>query len=159
MHNIDKIMTMLDSRNSKTTQERGIKLASRIKSINVFILPGNPGASINVWENCAKVLCTKKDSELIPYSTRLLEWLEDINWPGSLIILQRLKGMSASEQFVSAVNDCVFRAKSCYEHNWLDYLSELLQNEELKARVSDGTLSVLLAHYKNWGASEGSLQE
>ena len=34
---------------------------------------------------------------------------------------------------------------------WLDYLSELLDNEELKAILPKPTIEKLKKHYKNWG--------
>ena len=34
---------------------------------------------------------------------------------------------------------------------WLDYLSELLDNEELKAELPKPIIEKLQKHYKNWG--------
>ena len=34
---------------------------------------------------------------------------------------------------------------------WLDYLSELLDNGELKSELSESIIEKLQKHYKNWG--------
>ena len=153
MYSIDQIMDMLDSNNPVSIQEKAVKLAQEIKSINVFLQPANPGNTKNVWENCAKVLASKEDELLLPYTINLLEWLQDLNWPGALIILERLKNFTASEIFIFSVESCVKRAKACNDQIWLDYLSELLDNENLKVKISGDTLDELKKHYNNWGAS------
>lgn len=34
---------------------------------------------------------------------------------------------------------------------WLDYLSELLDNQELKQLLPNKTLEIMQKHYHNWG--------
>lgn len=151
MYSIDQIMDMLDSGNPIAVQKKGIKLGKRIQSINVFLQPANPGHIKNVWENCARILASKDDETLLPYTTQLLEWLQDLNWPGALIVLDRLKKFAVSDRFVFSVKECVKMAASCNDQIWLDYLSELLDNEPLKAKLSDEILTILKKHYQNWG--------
>jgi hypothetical protein len=151
MYDIDKIMDMLDSGNPVEIQEQGIELGKRIHSINVFLQPENPGHKKNVWRNCAKILASKEDELLITYTKYLLEWLQDLNWPGSLEIMERLKSINANGNFVLGVNETVDRATRCNEQIWLDYLSELLDNESLKSKLSEKTIVVLQKHYHNWG--------
>lgn len=43
------------------------------------------------WENCAIILANLDDKLLIKYIHELLEWIQDLSWPGALIILERLK--------------------------------------------------------------------
>ena len=108
MHSIDKIIEMLDEENSQKIQEKGIKLGKKIKNINVFILNANFG----VWENCAKILASKTDEELSPYLLNLLIWIQDLNWPGAMIILERMKKFEEDITFLSAcVRDIVKIAK------------------------------------------------
>ena len=149
MYDIDKIMEMLDWNNSSEIQNRGVELAKNVKSINVFLQPLHPGCNKNVWENCAKILASKDDKTLLPYTDQMLEWLQDLNWPGALIILRRLKNFSASDEFVFAVEECVKMAVACDEQIWLDYLSELLDNEPLKAKLPDEILTILKKHYQS----------
>ena len=92
MLDIDYIMDLLQWDRSSEEQERGIELAKRIRYINVFLQPGFP-AGKSTWDNCAKVLSMKTNAELEPYMIELMEWIQDMNWPGAFCILERLKAM------------------------------------------------------------------
>lgn len=91
--NIDYIINLLNWECSSQDQEKGIKLGKKVKCINAFVMPSKP-LSKEVWENCAKILSSKSDEELSDYLFELLEWLQDLNWPGALIIAERLKKYS-----------------------------------------------------------------
>lgn len=99
MFDIDEIMDMIDWNKDIKTQKKGIELAKNIETINAFILPLHPGYNKNVWENCAKVLVDKTDKILNPYLIRILEWIEDLNRPGALIIVDRLKNFMIQKCF------------------------------------------------------------
>ena len=68
-----------------------------MKSINVFLQPTDKYHNQNVWENCAAILAKRSDEELSYYLVELLEWLQDLNWPGALVILDRLKAFSGEK--------------------------------------------------------------
>ena len=146
MYNIDEIMNMLDWNNSIEIQQKGIELAKLIKSINIFILPMHPGCNKNVWENCAQILVDKSDEVLNPYLTNLLEWIEDLNWPGALIIMERLKNFSETEMLTFAVEESTKIASATDNHIWLKNLSALLNNEKLKANLPIDILEILEKH-------------
>lgn len=154
MNDIDKIMNMLDWNNSDEVQEKGIELAEHINSINVFLQPANPGINKNVWENCAKILARRSDNDLQPYLFHLLLWLEDINWPGAFIIIDRLKNFSG-ELLIDVFSHAVNLAKmDWYSEMWLDYLSGLLDNKELRVLLAPDVLDLLCEHYNIfWGNS------
>ena len=38
-----------------------------------------------------KIIYNFTDEKIKPYLYQLLEWLQDLNWPGALIIAERLK--------------------------------------------------------------------
>lgn len=152
MCNIDEIMDMLDGNNSEAIQQKGIELAKNIKNINVFLQPAYLGKL--VWENCAKILADRSDMDLQPYLPQLLEWLQDLTWPGTLIILERLKIYDEMEMLVFNVECCVKKAVAC--GTWedlllLDHISELLDNEKLKAALPRKISEILQKHYHNWG--------
>lgn len=152
MVNIDYIMELLDWNNSNEEQLYGIKLAQEVKCINAFLQPGIPYGK-SVWDNCAKILCEKSDIVLAPYLGDLLEWLQDLNWPGALIILDRLKIFSG-EKLKRPFIDLVTYATNLNNEEglmWLDNLSELLDNEELKEELPKPIVEKLQKHYKNWG--------
>lgn len=149
MCNIDEIMDMLDWNNSIEVQQKGLFLAKDIKSINVFILPMHPECNKNVWENCAKILADKTDTMLNPYLTELLRWLEDLNWPGALIVMERLKLFVETELLGFSLRESVKIANAINHDMWLKNLSELLDNETLKKNITAETLSILKSYYRN----------
>lgn len=149
---IDNIMYMLDWNNDKSIQKEGILLANKIDDISIFIQPDKFGNKV-VWENCAKILSQKGDEQLEPYLFKLLEWLQDINWPGSIIILNRLKcykGKSLAICLEQVINK-VINSQSENDLMWLDYLSELLDNNDLVTDLSKKFFVILKRHYHNWG--------
>lgn len=148
MQDINKIYNMLNWENPSEIQLEGIRLAKRISDLSLLI---QPPAVPSVWEHCANILFEKSDVELEPYLDSLLEWLQDLNWPGALVVLERLKRFNVCEIFVFSLNECAKRAEACNDQFWLDNLSELLDNELLKAKLPEGTLVVLENHYHNLG--------
>ena len=124
--NIDEIMDMLDWNNSVNIQEHGRYLAKDIKCINVFLQPGHLEHNKNVWSNCAMILAEKSNEELSPYLFQLLEWLQDMNWPGAECILARLKKFNYREyDFDFAIESCIKKAKCLEDELWLAALLEL----------------------------------
>ena len=125
MYNIDDIMDMLDWNRSKEEQEKGLKLARTIKSINVFIQPLDSKHNKNVWENCAKVLSERSDEELKPYIISLLEWLQDMNWPGAFTIFERLKNYIDKNVFDWSYRVVMNKALKLDDEIWKENLIEL----------------------------------
>lgn len=150
---IDYIMDLIDWNQSLNDQEKGIRLAKDIETINAFIQPCNKKHNKNVWENCAKILSDKTDEELSPYLVELLHWIQDLNWPGALIILDRLKIFSGKRLKRPFLDQVTYAIDLNDEEGlmWLDCLSELLDNEELKAELPKPIAEKLEKHYKNHG--------
>ena len=98
---------------------------------------------ILLWENCAKVLYKKSDEVLAPYLSALLEWLEDLTWPGAVIILERLKKYRDMEKLVFALKECVTRAYITEEKMWLVHMSELLSYEQLVKKLPEVVVKIL----------------
>lgn len=82
MKRIEYLLNLLDWNNSRAEQDKGIKLAKEEKDIRPFLQPGSQEHNKNVWDNCAVILSERSDEELSPYLIELLEWLQDMNWPG-----------------------------------------------------------------------------
>lgn len=130
---------MLNFESPPETQFEGIRLAREIDDLSLLIMPPAPPS---VWECCAEILCEKSDSDLEPYLTRMLEWLDDLNWPGALTIFDRLKifsGDKLKEPFVK----CVISAAESDNTRWMYWLSGLLDNEALKLELPQEMFAIL----------------
>ena len=137
MNKIDEIYSMLDWNKPLYIQEIGRELAIYSNNISDFLQPITPKYNKNIWENCAKVLSEKTNDILEPYLKELLEWLQDINWPGALVILERLKVFSGSKLKKPFLDSLTIATNIKNEEGvmWVYYLSKLLENEELKSEL------------------------
>lgn len=118
MINIDYIMSLIDWNKSINEQVDGIKMAKDVENINVFLQPCNKNYNKNVWENCAKILSKRTDDELSPYLVELLEWLQDLNWPGAFCILDRLQKYVDDHSYNLAFNTCLKYAQALEDDVW-----------------------------------------
>lgn len=118
-------MDLLDWNNSIEKQEQGVQLAKDVKCINVFLQPGNCYYGKNVWDNCAKILSERSNEELSPYLIELMEWLQDMNWPGAFCILNRLKGMVNEPLFQYSYTICLKYAQALDDEVWESNLKML----------------------------------
>lgn len=129
MVDILEILDMIDWSMPAETQLKGISLASNSKDIFPFIQPLTPKHNKNVWKNCAVIISQKSDEEIKPYLVELLEWLQDMNWPGALCILDRLRKFSDNNTIFEAINTCIQKAKENRDDVWNSNLHLLLNNE------------------------------
>ena len=85
----------LSNEENENKAQKGIEAAKQIQNLFPFMQPivVPPEKSKSVWEPCAKVVAMRSDEELRPFIFKLLEWIEDPNWPGALIIYERLTQM------------------------------------------------------------------
>lgn len=147
MVNIQDIYKMLNWKSSPETQSEGMNLARKVNDLSLLI---QPHAEPSVWERCAEVLSEKSDDILEPYLYSLLDWLYDLNWPGALTILERLKvfsGKKLKKPFIAYYSMCVSNLNNEYGETQLEYLSELLDNEELKEELPNEIVEDLKKYY------------
>lgn len=123
---IDIIMKMLDWNMPLEIQRDGIALASNIDTVTPFIQPLTLEHNKNVWENCALIITEKTDEKLRPYLVHLLEWIQDMNWPGASCVLNRLEVYADKDSLESAVCICIEKAKKCNDEVWMCNLNSLL---------------------------------
>ena len=128
MVDITYIMDMLDWHMPPEIQSQGIYLAKSIKTITPFVQPLSPKHNKNVWENCAIIIAEKNDEELKPHVLQLLEWLQDMNWPGAFRILDRLQKYSDNNFIYNAINICIQKAQSNNDEAWESNLNLLRQS-------------------------------
>ncbi|CAM3054870.1 DUF5071 domain-containing protein [Hathewaya histolytica] len=89
-----------------------------------------PGSK-EYWQNAAKVLFKlgyPKIREVIP---GLLRWLQDINWPGSNIVMEVL-GTIPKHVFIPYLEDAVIESLSEDDDIWIEGLSYFLEQFDLK---------------------------
>lgn len=129
MMDATEIMDMLDWRMPLEIQSKGISLAKNMKTIIPFIQPLTPKHNKNVWENCAVIIAEKSDQKLASHLIELLEWLQDMNWPGAFCILDRLKKYADTTALCSAINVCIEKARGCNDKSWEKNLYLLLKKD------------------------------
>ena len=117
----------MDWNNSIEDQKKGVELARNIKCLNAFLQPGAPYGK-SVWENCAKVLAERTNKELVSCLHGMLEWLQDMNWPGAFCILERLKSLKKFPEFQCWYDTCMKCAKALEDEAWISNL-EMLKEE------------------------------
>ena len=127
MANFIEVMNMLDWNQSSQIQFEGRNLAKNFSTIAPFIQPLTPEHNKNVWENCARIISDRSDEELKKYLVELLEWLQDLNWPGALCILNRLQRYSDADLIYKAIYTCIEKAKEYNDETWAYNLYMLLQ--------------------------------
>lgn len=125
MVNIDYILELFDWENSTEEQERGVVLARDIRCTSVFLQPGIPYGK-RVWDNCARALAERDDEILRPYLIPLLEWIQDMNWPGAYCILRRLQQFKDFNSLSIYVDICKEKAKLLGDDIWEDNLNVLM---------------------------------
>ena len=130
---IDTLYEMLDERKPIEVQEEAIREARKIKSLSVLMQPVEYKLS---WKNCAKVICEKTDEELNKYTCEMLEWLQDINWPGAFLIMERLEKMEP-QFLVHAVGYQVKQALLLKDNEWLGWMSYLIKNKKFYDALSE----------------------
>ena len=128
MIGITEILDMIDWSMPAETQSKGISLASKFENIVPFIQPLTPKHNKNVWENCAVIISQKSNEEIKPYLVELLEWLQDMNWPGAFCILDRLRKYSDNNTILEAINTCIEKAKENGDDIWNSNLHLLFDN-------------------------------
>ena len=127
MKNIMEIMDMLDWHMPEEIQFKGKDLAKKMDEIIPFIQPLTSRHNKNVWENCAIIIAEKSDEKLKPHLVKLLEWLQDMNWPGAFCILDRLQRYSDNDSIANAIYICIEKSNECNDEIWKCKLSLLLQ--------------------------------
>ena len=125
MGNIDRIMDLLDWNRSAEDQALGIELAKDVQFLHAFLQPCMKKYNKNVWDNCAKILAMRPDEELEQCLPDLLEWLQDLNWPGAIWILERLQAYRDTKTLDTHISIALQQADRSGDEVWRDNLLEL----------------------------------
>lgn len=149
MKQIEEIMKKIDWNSSSEDKNKGIKLAKKVKNLDFFMQPCSEHYNKNVWEGCAIIISNRNDEELKPYIEKMLDWLQDMNWPGYKIIFDRMCNMKANI-LIEEYNKCVEKALKNKDYNWLTYLAGLLKNKELHNIIDKGQRNILEKYYDKY---------
>lgn len=85
----------------------------------------------STWENKARIIANQSDEILEHYAAGILNWLQDLNWPGSMLLFERLKKVRPG-RLDRAIDECIeFAENVCRDEEWADFLREL-QSERIK---------------------------
>lgn len=122
MNYLFEILEKLKKHNYKTLKE-----FDDIEELYIFIQPNYPEYNKNIWDECANILYKKSDEELVPYLIPLFEWLQDLTWPGSQRIFERLSKINNNE-----LNNCLmyslikanFYKDNIWKNNLLEFAKE-----------------------------------
>ena len=139
-YSIDELynLFMWDNQLSNVENENkaqiGIEAAKQIKNLFPFMQPiiVPPEESKMVWEPCAKVVAMRSDKELEPFMFMLLEWIQDLNWPGAMIIYNRLAQIPYNT-IEFAFKHSRIKAEQTNDSCWLDVLDDLYEDIMKKA--------------------------
>ena len=115
---IEHVFRLIDWHMPAEIQSKGISLARSIETIIPFIQPLTPKHNKSIWENCAVIISEKSDEKIKLHLAELLEWLQDMNWPGAFCILDRLKSYADNKSILSSISICLQRAKDCNNEIW-----------------------------------------
>lgn len=140
---IDVLFSMLDWNNTPEIQQKGIEIANGLNDISPLILPIHSKYNKNIWDNCAKIVSNRTDEYLVPYLSKVFEWLQDLNWPGAFIIAERLKtfnGKLLAERYKEAVLEAM---RMTDDRQWLDNLSFLIEKDDLAELLDDDVRKLL----------------
>lgn len=132
MCNIEKIYQMLDWDNEKDIQNKAIELSKSFNDLIPFFQPidSKKGIGKNIWKNCAKIIADNSDKVLEKYIYKMLEWLEDLTWPGATIILDRLNKMEYSKIRPVLCNTISIAMKK-NKVTWLENLKKIVKEKKI----------------------------
>lgn len=147
MNQIEEIFELFDWNNSEEDQAEGVALANQLYDFSALFQPLTKRYNKNVWDNCALVIASKTDEQLSPFAMQLFEWTADLNWPGAVTILERIKKISCGETFLSAAIASARQAEEEDDVSWKWWLSELLESDFFSINLPKEIL-VLLESYR-----------
>lgn len=141
----EKLVQMMDWHQNKNVQLYAMRKAMEDSNIEYWIQPGYYKYS---WENCAKVIAGKDDQSLSKYLQKILSWLQDMNWPGALIILERLKKFDPL-LLKNDLEKTILIANQQAEVEWLEALSEFWDIQEIRNILENPAKAILENIYKS----------
>lgn len=92
-----------------------------------------PDGRKELYESCAKVISCLPVDTVSKYSSELLEWFQDLNWPGVNTVYEALKRLPA-EKIKSALSEALQHARDTGDEEWIynmnEQFSDMLTNKD-----------------------------
>lgn len=148
----NRLLCALDWSMPDDVQKLGIALAKEEPNIWMFIQPMSEKYNKSVWENCAKVLKDKSDETLLPYLIPLIEWLQDLTWPGAEAIFERLSAIPAAT-LSGPISYSVMRAVENDDTVWLGNISMLVQQSNSSSALDIEVVELLDSSSNEFGST------
>lgn len=77
------------------------------------------------WENFARIIADQSDEVLEHYAAAIFAWLQDLNWPGSMLLYERLKKVRPGRIDRAIAETIKFAENVCRDEEWAYFLQEL----------------------------------
>ena len=118
--------------NTIDEQEKAVSEFANSRDIDLKELM-MPSGRKDCWANCAKVICSRSDQEIIEVAPEMFEWLQDLNWPGATDIVSRLKKLP-TDVLRRLYRISLKKAKR--DDEWLFYLKEAFDDLDMESGSS-----------------------
>lgn len=126
--------------NSTADQIKSGFIAALQETDHQYLL--QPTGHFGSWENASILFLILGDEEIEPYLGDLLDWLQDLNWPGARRILDRLRGVS-SELLAIPLEHAAKLATESRDESWLSNISILIANPRMNQLLNPKTFTLL----------------
>jgi len=118
---INDLIKKLDWDAPLEAQYEAIEKLSDLKELDIII---ESSKKDYLKENCALILSNYSNEELLPYLSKLFEWLKDEDIPGFFIIHERIQGFP-KQRIEDAYKKAIKLAKTSKNNRWLEILETL----------------------------------
>lgn len=126
--------------NSTADQIKSGFIAALQETDHQYLL--QPTDHFDSWENASILFLILGDEEIKPYLADLLNWLQDLNWPGAQRILDRLQRIS-SELLAKPLELAAKSAAESKDETWLSNISILIANPGMNKLLDPETFTLL----------------
>ena len=102
-----------------------------------------PAREKGLFQRCAFIISKMPIDFIAKHAVELMEWFQDLNWPGAALIQQRLILFSKTEMLAAIVNRMVRSLSILADDVWLNSIKGLEQNANLKTLLCKDVVDIL----------------
>lgn len=119
---IDDLIQNLSWTKEKSVQEEAVEELKSISDLDLTKLINLPSNLKEYMDNAAQILSTCTFERVETVIMELYRWLQDLNWPGAITILNLLSDFP-KEKTIQYFEKAVTEAIEMNDESWLDNLS------------------------------------